>query len=104
MVINETMARKYWKGQDPIGRTLQYGSGPATVVGVAADGKYGQLNEPARNYLYVCLAQNFRHDGLLIVRTQGEPDAIMPLVHAEVRRLDPNRRCSMSGSCQSTCS
>ena len=90
VVINETMARKYWKGQDPVGRTLRYGSGPATVVGVAADGKYGQLNEVPRNYLYVSLAQNFRHDGLLIVRTQAAPDSIMPLVHAEVRRLDPN--------------
>ena len=90
VVINETMARKYWKGQDPIGRTLRYGSGPATVVGVAADGKYGRLNEEPRNYLYVSLAQNFRHDGLLIVRTSGEPDAVMPLVHAEVRRLDAN--------------
>jgi predicted permease len=90
VVINETMARKYWKGQDPIGRTIRYGSGPATVVGVAADGKYGRLNEEPRNYLYLSLAQNFRHDGLLIVRTNGEPDAVMPLVQAEVRRLDAN--------------
>jgi macrolide transport system ATP-binding/permease protein len=90
VVINETMARKYWKGQDAVGQTLEFGAGPATVVGVAADGKYGQVNEPPRNYLYVSLAQNFRHDALLIVRTSGPAADVMPALHAEVKRLDPN--------------
>jgi predicted permease len=90
VVINETMARKYWAGQSPLGRTVRFGSGPATVVGVARDGKYGQLNEKPRNYMYVPLAQYFRHDALLIVRTSGEPAPIVPALHAEVKRIDPN--------------
>jgi ABC-type antimicrobial peptide transport system permease subunit len=60
------------------------------VVGVARDGKYGQLNEKPRNYMYVPLAQYFRHDALLIVRTSGEPAPIVPALHAEVKRIDPN--------------
>jgi macrolide transport system ATP-binding/permease protein len=90
VVVNETMAKRYWGGRDPLGQTLEYGAGTATVVGIAADGKYGQLNEAPRNYLYVSLAQNFRHDGLVIVRTSAAPSEVMATVHAEVKRLDPN--------------
>lgn len=90
VVINETMARKYWPGQDPVGRTVRFGSGPAVVVGVAKDGKYGQLNETPRNYMYVPVAQYFRHDTILIVRTDGDAAAIVPALHAEVKKLDPN--------------
>jgi macrolide transport system ATP-binding/permease protein len=90
IVINETMARRYWRGQDPIGRIVRFGSGPAMVVGVARDGKYGQLNEKPRNYMYVPLAQYFRHDATLIVRTAGDPASVIPALHAEVKKLDPN--------------
>jgi macrolide transport system ATP-binding/permease protein len=90
VVINETMARKYWDGKDAVGRTLDFGAGPATVVGIAKDGKYGQVNEAPQNYLYVALAQVFRHDGLLIVRTTGDPAGTSGALAAEVRKLDPN--------------
>ena len=90
VVINETMARKYWGGQDPVGRTVDFGAGPATVVGIAKDGKYGQVNEAPQNYMYVALAQVFRHDGLLIVRTAGDPSGVIGAIGREVRTLDPN--------------
>ena len=69
---------------------MRFGAGPATIVGVARDGKYAQLNEKPRNYMYVPLAQYFRHDALLIVRTSGEPASIVPTLHAEVKKIDRN--------------
>jgi predicted permease len=90
VIINETMAQKYWKGQDPVGKTLRFGSGPAVVVGVAKNGKYAQLNEAPRNFMYVPIAQYFRHDAILIVRTEGDPAAVVSSLQAEVKRLDPN--------------
>ena len=90
VVVNETMARKYWRGGDAVGRTIDFGSGPAVVVGVAKDGKYAKLAETPRNFLYVPLAQYFRHDALLIVRTTGDPSAVVSSLHGEVRKLDPN--------------
>ena len=90
VVVNETMARRYWSGGDAVGRIVDFGAGPATVVGVARDGKYGRLNEQPRNYMYVPLAQMFRHDALLIVRTSGDPAAVMPALHATIADLDPN--------------
>ena len=88
VVINETMARKYWSGQSPLGRTVRFGSGPATVVGIARDGKYGQLTETPRNFMYVPLAQYFRHDVLLIVRTAGDPAQVITGIHGEVKKID----------------
>ena len=90
IVINETMARKYWAGTDPIGRTVKFGEGPATVVGIAKDGKYGKLNEAPRNYIYIPEYQYFRPDMQLQVRTSGDPGAALPAIQAEIRRLDPN--------------
>jgi predicted permease len=89
VVVNETMARKYWGG-NAIGRVIRFGSGPAVIVGIASDGKYRQINETPRNFLYVPIAQYFRHDALLIVRTAGDAASTIPALQAQVRGLDPN--------------
>jgi predicted permease len=90
VVVNETMARRYWPGRSAVGGIVRFGSGPARVVGIAADGKYGRLNEQPRNYMYVPLYQYYRPDVLLQVRTAGEPDAVIPFVQGAVKRLDVN--------------
>jgi predicted permease len=89
-VVNETMARRYWPGRDPVGSTIRFGSGPVTVIGVAKDGKYTRLNEEPRNQMYLAVAQSYRPDTVLHVRTAGNPSAVLPSVHAAVRALDPN--------------
>jgi putative ABC transport system permease protein len=88
-IVNETMARKYWAGRDPIGGTIRFGRGPVTIVGVAKDGKYQRLNEDPRNQLYLPVAQNYRPDMVLHVRTAGNPAAVVPVLQAAVRELDP---------------
>ena len=90
VVINETMARRFWDGRDPLGRTVDFGRGPAVVVGIAKDGKYSQLNEAPRNYMYIPEYQFFRPDMILHVRTAGDSRAVLAAVEAEVKRLDPN--------------
>lgn len=90
IVINETMARRFWDGDDPVGRTVTIGSEQAVIVGIAKDGKYQQLNEPPQNFMYMSIAQFFRHDALLIVRTTDDPATVIPSLQAAVTRLDPN--------------
>ncbi len=90
VVINETMAKRYWAGRDPIGSTVRFGAGPATVVGIARDGKYGKLNEAPRNYIYIPVYQFFRPDMQLQVRTAGEPGAALQAIQGEIRKLDAN--------------
>jgi len=88
VVVNETMAKRYWTDGDAVGKRLDYGGGGwATVVGIARDGKYNAINEPPRNYLYIPVSQVFRPDVALIVRTSGDPGGVVPSVQQTVRAL-----------------
>jgi macrolide transport system ATP-binding/permease protein len=88
-VINETMARRYWSGRNPVGGTLRYGFGPVTVVGVARDGRYAHLQEPPRNFMYIPVLQHWRPDMILHVRTDVDATSVLPAVQVELKRLDP---------------
>jgi predicted permease len=89
VVINQTMARRYFAGRSAIGGVMRFGAGPAKVVGVARDGKYQSLTEAPRNYLYVPVEQFYRPDLVLHVRTAGDPSGMLPAVQQAVHRLDP---------------
>ncbi len=89
-VINETMARRYWAGRDPIGATIRFGRGPVTIVGIARDGKYSRLSEEPRNYIYLPALQNYRPDLILHVKTAADPALVLPALRAAVREIDPN--------------
>ena len=89
-VINETMARRYFDGRDPIGGRVRIGPRTVEVVGVARDGKYGSVTETPRAFMYVPLQQWYRHDVVLIVTTRGDPGRIVTPLHDVVRALDAN--------------
>jgi predicted permease len=92
MVVNETMARRYWPGGDALGRTVRANDQDWTVIGVARDGKYDRLNEPPQPYLYqALLAQgDFVKRLHLHVRTAAEPKAWIPAVAQAIHELDVN--------------
>ena len=75
VVINRTMADLLWPGQDPLGKTVLAGDTPrkATVIGVAANGKYGSFDEPASAVMYVALSQHYQPSVVVIARTKGDP-------------------------------
>lgn len=92
VVINEEMARRFWPGEDPIGRRLKYGLDPAadipwkTVVGVVADMRRQRLNEPAIPYMFRpgIVAQMD-----LAIRTTGSPEGLRAAIRAQLQELDP---------------
>jgi putative ABC transport system permease protein len=93
VMINETLARRLWPGEDPIGRRLRLGgeSEPeAEVIGVAGDGKYATLDENARPYIYRPLLQSHASKMTLVVRTTGNPETLSAAVREQIRSLDPN--------------
>jgi macrolide transport system ATP-binding/permease protein len=94
-VINETFARRYWPGQDAIGKHISIGSnqgGAQTrsleVIGVVKDGKYVTLGEKPAPFLYLNLLQHYQPSLTLIVRTRGNPVDFLSAVRNEVVAMD----------------
>ncbi|HKP86005.1 MAG TPA: ABC transporter permease [Blastocatellia bacterium] len=92
-IINETFARRFWPGEDPLGKRFSLGSPESTkmqVIGVAQDGKYAGLNEDPKPCVYRPLWQSYSGSTTLIVRTAGDPQKLIAVVGGEVQQLDPN--------------
>ncbi|HKN74987.1 MAG TPA: ADOP family duplicated permease [Candidatus Acidoferrum sp.] len=91
IVINHLMAEKYWPGQNPIGKTARIESSNqlVTVVGVVGDGKYIDIDEPARPFIYFALNQSYQAVVYLMARTQGNPDQWLSPMSDALKKLDP---------------
>ena len=90
-VINETMARRYWSGRDPIGGTIRVGNKVYEVVGVARDGKYGRLREKPGPYLCLPMTQHeYSEQFHLVVTASRDPRSMMALLRHDLEKLDPN--------------
>ncbi len=92
-VVSETMARRSWPGQSPLGRRLRLGpageEGPwVTVVGVAADVKRSWIDREFRPTVYLPLAQAPRRSLRLAVRTSGDPLALLPALREQLLAVD----------------
>lgn len=90
-VVNETFARRYWPGQDPLGKRLSTSGdqGPfLEVVGLARDAKYVTLGEDPRPFFYTALLQEGAGEATLLVRTSGPPAASAGAVRAALLALD----------------
>jgi len=89
-VINEAMAKRFWPGQDAIGRKFFDNGRPTTVIGVTKTGKYNTLNEPPTGFFYRPFMQGVPELNLAVgVRTSGDPAAFAETLRREIRRLDP---------------
>src|SRR5262249_37310511 len=92
-VVNEAAARKYWPGQDAIGKRLRLerADGPwAEVVGVARTHKYLWSGEPPIDYVYLPAAQTERRQMTLLVECEGDARGLAAPLRELVRSLDPD--------------
>jgi putative ABC transport system permease protein len=94
VIVNEAMARKTWGDQDPLGkRIIVYIAGrdlPMTVVGVVADSRQMNLEQPAEPEMNFPMAQMGRvlRRINIIVRGDVEPMSLLPSIRGEVWKLD----------------
>ncbi|MCP3963999.1 MAG: ABC transporter permease [bacterium] len=90
MLINETMARRHFPGEDPIGRfiTMPMG-GRREVVGVVADLKHYGLDREARPEMYVPFAQLAFSGMTVVARTNGEPAGHVKPMSRAAQAADP---------------
>ena len=90
VVINETMARRYWPGRSSLGGRVKIGDRWADVTGVSRDAKYGSMSEDPRAHMYLSVDQAYRSSMRLVVRTTGDPDAVAGALRQTLQRIDPN--------------
>jgi len=89
LLVNETMARRFWPGLDPIGRSIRTGGRDRIVAGVVADTKVYSLGERPLAYMYFPYEQTSRGAALtLFLRTRENPLALVAPLRAAVRALD----------------
>ncbi|HEX6732534.1 MAG TPA: ABC transporter permease, partial [Pyrinomonadaceae bacterium] len=110
-IINETLARRYFPNENPIGKTIWMGppehlrppeeqtpenrANRRTIVGVVADVKGSSLNRPSSAYVYAPHTQH-RREGwsntlMLAVKSSGPPTTLASAITEQVRGLDPDQ-------------
>lgn len=88
-IVNQTFARRYYRGQTPVGMTFRMDGKTVTIVGEARNGKYLSLTEPPRPYFYIPLDQHYDGSGVaLAVRTRPGAAGVGAAILAQIRDAD----------------
>ena len=97
VVISETMARKYFGGEDPIGKRITFGDPQAadvewfTVVGIVGDVRGSSLKSEPYAQVYGSYRQSPQRGMTVVLRTAGDPMNVAPAVRQQVAALDPQQ-------------
>jgi len=93
LLINETMARRFWPNEDPLGKRLKWGLPGSvnpwlTIVGVVGDVKDGRLNAETRPHTYEPYVQNQIRFLKVVLRGARRPESLAAAMRAQVWALD----------------
>jgi len=94
VIVNETMARMFWPGESAIGRRMKYGQLSSrgqwmTIVGVVADTRRTGYEAAVRPETYLPQAQSPDVGLALLVRTAGDPMALVSSLRVALHEIDP---------------
>jgi predicted permease len=96
-VVNETFARVYFEGANPIGRQFYFSSDekktPVEIVGVVKDGKYADVREQKQRFIFTPYAQQYNPNiGAMFyyVRTAQDPESISSALRQTIHETDAN--------------
>jgi putative ABC transport system permease protein len=96
VLINDSLARRYFGDVDPVGHRLAFEQHPTpkstwfSIVGVVGDERTRGISAPAPAQIYLAMAQSLDTSFFVVLRTAGEPLAMAPALRRAVRSLDPN--------------
>ena len=93
-IVNQEFARRYWPGQDPVGKRfrMENAQGPwVQVAGVTKTTKYGYPGEPPLRFFYLPYEQEHTSRMTLLAETPGDPAALAAPLRETVRDLDSNQ-------------
>jgi predicted permease len=93
-VIDQTLARRYWPDQDPLGQQVKFGFGPGpkgvTIVGVVGDIKSDGFAEASVPHIYVAMGQFAPINAVLFLRGRGDAQSLGEAVRQVVGSMDAN--------------
>jgi predicted permease len=90
VIISESIAREYFPDESPIGHRLKNGNAELEIVGVVGDIRRAALSDRPRADLYFPFARFADSQGMLFIRTTGDPLLAFPAVRSALRTLEPN--------------
>jgi putative ABC transport system permease protein len=92
-IVNRSAARHFWGAQDPVGKRFSVDGGKAwiQIAGVAGDVRQYGLDKDPVDEIYVPLAQSPLLDGILVIKTAGEPMSMARSVIELLYAIDPNQ-------------
>jgi len=90
-MINETMARQFWPGEDPVGRRIRILFSPwIEIVGVAGDVRHAGLSRDPVPEMYLSNLQEPQAELHVLLRTSGDSSAAASMVGPQIRGMDRN--------------
>ena len=93
VIINQALASQYFRGENPIGKRINYNGAPAKsameIIGIVNEIQEGQLDAPPRAAMYVPFNQNPTGDFAVLVRTSQAEQSLLPTLAATVHQIDP---------------
>ncbi|MBI4471238.1 MAG: ABC transporter permease, partial [Acidobacteria bacterium] len=98
VVINETLAKRHYPGEDPVGHRIRWGQQVFSIVGVAKDVKESGLDSDVQQALYVPYASWPVPAVTIVAETAVNPVSLAASIREEIRRLDPDQAVSSFGT------
>jgi putative ABC transport system permease protein len=91
VVINESAARRFFDGHEPLGKQMRFWGSARTIVGIVGNERFHGIDEAPPPAVYAPLAQapSANGAGALLVRTEGDPAALAGSIRAAFRQQDP---------------
>jgi predicted permease len=92
IVVNESFVKRYWPGQQALGKRVyvDYGHDWYTVVGVARDSSYSDLRDTHLPFVYVPVFQAYASGLTIHARTNGDAMALGPVIEKTIHEFDSN--------------
>ncbi len=93
LIINQTMARRYWPNQDPIGKQVKFveDGTVGTIVGIVGDAKHYWLEEQQRPQMYGAYTQQPGLFATVVIRTTVEPLSLSEQVRQALWKVDADQ-------------
>jgi len=89
VLVNETMARRYWPAASPIGAKIDLNGLEASVVGVVGDIHHRGPGATPGAEMYVPFLQFNNRQAVIVMRTTGDPARVTPALRAAMKEIDP---------------